>query len=159
VSAAASTGLCRRCGEPLIGFERTTRKYCDDECRHAFHVEQHSASIAKAVADPRRCRCNSNHILGHDFDDGQPRCQKCGAEIEGKRIAPLGDFDLLRHLMDAEIHRVCRPKHRPWESAHERPNFTTEVTTYLGRPFEPDSEVQVRPASSFQVKKLGKEVQ
>ena len=149
-----TTGLCDYCMEPLVGADRSSRRFCPPPatCRQKFHAAKN------APREPSRrqgttCRCNGSQARGFDLD-GFPRCDACGAEIDGPRRMPRPGFglDLLKVLMDAPVHRVCRPRHQPWESAHQRPNFTTDIRVYSGLPFDPDSEVEVVPASSFSKK-------
>jgi len=146
--SAASSGLCAWCREPLVNSERSTRKFCNDTCRHRFHAAKGKPPTAKA---PKQCACNGSHIPGHN-EDGRPTCQKCGAPISGTRIASdAARLDFFAALMEVPLYGAVRSTGAPWQSTGQRA-FSTDVRVYRGEPFRPESEVEIRTALSFQRK-------
>jgi hypothetical protein len=152
VTPLTTTGLCAWCGDPLVGFERTTRKYCDDACRGAARTDRKKAALR--VKPPKTCGCNGSHIPAHN-EDGLAICAKCGALIEGHRVSSLGGLDFFSALMEVPLYRAPSVKERAW-SPPSRRRISTDVRVYTGEPFRPESEVEIRPASSFRSTRKGR---
>lgn len=140
----AFTGLCAYCGDPLVGAKRSTKKYCGDVCRKAFHAEP-----VPDLRSAKRCQCNGGRTPGHDAD-GSPACQKCGAPIEGPRGPSLDSLDAIAALMEVPLHAVMRPSHEPRPSRSKRA-YSTDVKVYSGAPFSPDAGgIAVLPSTAFE---------
>lgn len=147
---AIASGLCAWCHEPLVEPRRSTRRFCDDTCRHKYHAAKTKPRRSKGS---KLCACNGSHIPAHD-EDGGLVCGKCSAPIEGTRVANKGSKrDFFAALMEVPFYRASRPAHIPWRSTESRTTHSTEIRVYTGEPFKPDSAVEIRPASSFRRKR------